>query len=54
MAKAKVLKPKKTQDEMSYDSYSQKEAQTRFERAVDVAITTQPLHREPPQKRRPK
>jgi hypothetical protein len=29
----------------THDSYSAKEAQDRFERAVDIAISTKPLHK---------
>jgi len=48
MAKAKTLKPKQTRDVSAAGSYADNEARSRFERAVDVAVATKPLHREAP------
>lgn len=46
MAKAKALKAKRSLAEMPAEDYSPREAQERFERAVDVAVATKPLHKE--------
>ena len=45
MTKAKALKTKQTLAKPSAD-YSSQEAQERFERAVDAAVVTKPMHRE--------
>jgi hypothetical protein len=57
MATAKTLKPKQSTGKApASDAFSQKEARDRFERAVDVAVATKPMHREtvPARKRRQK
>ena len=51
MAKVKVLKPKQSQGATAPDGYATKDAQARFERAVDIAIATKPMHRVPKKRR---
>jgi hypothetical protein len=45
MAQAKALKPKQSRGKATAQGdYSPKEAHARFERAVDVAVATKPMH----------
>ena len=46
MVASKVLKPKQTREvATASDAYPDKEAQARFERAVDAALATPPVHK---------